>query len=414
MTNSARKQTRIAGGLIGLLAALTAGFVVRDRTEMGGTLREALPTQEGLIASRSQVPQMSDGRFFYELIELIKTYYVEPVDDEVKLGVGAVRGMVGSLVDPDCVFMSPKQFENFQAARKGQFEGIGAELRFEYDAVQRKRLADKEFGNDPGELVPQLLVSAVLPGSPAEKAGLKVGDRIASVGGRWVLSADAIREFRAKSLEVAKGTLSPGEVEEMRKQMREKARSGISPAGAREKLTSGRTGTVKVGWVRAGKEFDATLPKVQLRLLPVALSGSTIRTRFLIGADAALRKAIEGKAQVTLDLRQSTAGDFETMRKCLALVAPSGTYGRIRREQAPLSADFVVKSASSAPKLTLIVDQSTRGAAQIFASALKGRAKIVGELPTQDRGIVEVYELPDGSGYTLATGRYEPASGGKS
>ena len=101
------------------------------------------------------------------------------------------------------------------------------------------------------------------------------------------------------------------------------------------------------------------------------------------------------------------------MRKCLAVVAPSGDYGMIEPDKKEAAFPVTVAhGAEHPPHLRLIVDSSTRGVAEAFALALstKGVAKLTGDPMGPDHVIEEVVELPDGSGYTLARGTYEPTA----
>jgi C-terminal processing protease CtpA/Prc len=109
------------------------------------------------------------------------------------------------------------------------------------------------------------------------------------------------------------------------------------------------------------------------------------------------------------------------MRRCLALVLPSGTYGSITKANGSSPRPLTISSGTqNPPKLTLIVDETTEGAAQVFTLVLQsaGRAKVEGKLKNEAARVINVYRLPDGSGYTLVTGLYSTrnatGSGGKS
>ena len=72
---------------------------------------------------------------------------------------------------------------------------------------------------------------------------------------------------------------------------------------------------------------------------------------------------------------------------------------------------LTVKSGNQhPPSIELVVDGTTRGAAEIFALALSSHhlAKLDGAETGGDRSVEQIVELPDGSGYTLKTGSYRP------
>ena len=117
------------------------------------------------------------------------------------------------------------------------------------------------------------------------------------------------------------------------------------------------------------------------------------------------------QGEITLDLRQSTLGNYEEMRDCLEILAPSNDYGYIVRSQAGEHRKITVSNGTlTQRKFKIIVDNSTWGAAAVFASILveNGLAEIVDGSLSSDLSWVETIELPDGSGYTLKTGVYAP------
>ena len=70
---------------------------------------------------------------------------------------GAISGLVAALGDPHSVYFPPVEAEEFARDLSGEFEGIGAEVGIKDEA---------------------LVIVAPLPGSPAERAGLRAGDII--------------------------------------------------------------------------------------------------------------------------------------------------------------------------------------------------------------------------------------------
>ena len=102
-----------------------------------------------------------DFSLFWDTWDALQSQYVdhEEVNDK-KLFYGALKGMVASLKDPYTVFMDPKIAKDFSDDLAGTFEGIGAEIGIKNDI---------------------LTIIAPLPDMPAEKAGLKAGDKVFSI-----------------------------------------------------------------------------------------------------------------------------------------------------------------------------------------------------------------------------------------
>ncbi len=102
-----------------------------------------------------------DFSLFWNTWKVLKDKYVGTQNlDNQNLVYGAISGLVDSLGDENSVFFSPSDAKKFNQDISGQFSGIGAQL---------------DVKND------QLMIVAPLKDSPAEKAGLKAGDKIMKV-----------------------------------------------------------------------------------------------------------------------------------------------------------------------------------------------------------------------------------------
>ena len=89
---------------------------------------------------------------------LIKTDYVEPVDDK-KLITDAISGMVSSL-DPHSQYFDKKSFKEFREGTTGRFVGVGIEITQEDGLIK---------------------IVSPIEGSPAYRAGLKSSDLITKI-----------------------------------------------------------------------------------------------------------------------------------------------------------------------------------------------------------------------------------------
>lgn len=380
----------------------------------------ALEPLAGIVVSRQRDAGGVNLDAYYDVVEdILKAQYVEPITDEQKLAIGAVRGMVTSLGDPRSQFMDKDAFSEFQAAQEGRFSGIGVDFYFESTNVDLSAGDEVASDTDPtsdfvATRIPRLVVSTVIPGGPADKAGVKAGDWVDTVDGHWVIDAQLIKHFRNLSAAALLGK-APKELDELKKQIRGRAEAAIMPLRALTLLSLGSSGKVTVTWNRTG----SAPRKVEIQKASVLDPGNVvtngiIRLRFGKDASDFLKSAINRKRAVTIDLRDQPEGYFDSMVSCLKLIAPSGTYGMFafeRKGEHP--APFVLASGNSDPtKVTLLVDRSVRGPAAVFALALssKGVAKLQGSEVSADRSRVVVEGLPDGSGFTLVTGDYQPGT----
>lgn len=88
---------------------------------------------------------------------------------------GAIQGMVQSLNDPHSVFEPPATAEALENYIEGSYEGIGTVI---------------------GTYENEFVITSVIPGSPAESSGLKVGDTIIRIDGLTInhLTIDELLE----------------------------------------------------------------------------------------------------------------------------------------------------------------------------------------------------------------------------
>jgi carboxyl-terminal processing protease len=412
--NTTSKSLAAAGIVVACSVALIGGTIARDRTDMKAT-KAADFSLERLVALKSIDQDLAETDYFAEMTNLLKREYIDSISDEQKLASGAVRGMIASLGDTNCLFYDPELFVIQKRALSGEYEGIGAYFVLHVDDPKAKAALTQEASEEGSRSnpIPKLMVSFVVPGGPADRAGVKPGDWVDTVNGQWVINSRAIEEFREVQEKVQKKELPEQRLIDMRRDLREKVRRNMAPLGARDRLIKGTDGSLDIVWNRGSQQIKTTITKARSEVKPVEAKGDTVVVRFIPGAAEELRRAIDGRSALTIDLRNSGPGDFEVMQKCLEALAPSGEYGTIVTEhKEPKTIPFQISDgADKTPALTLLVDSTTRGAAEIFALALssKGLAKLSGGEMAGDRSVVRHFELPDGSGYSLVTGKYQAA-----
>jgi carboxyl-terminal processing protease len=118
-------------------------------------------SQKGSQVYLKNSPEDFDLSLFWETYNLIKKKFVEAEKIEnKKLLEGAISGMVESLQDPHSVFLTPEETKKFLEDVTGSFEGVGMEI---------------------GKRKGQIQVIAPLEGTPAQKAGLRAGDKILKI-----------------------------------------------------------------------------------------------------------------------------------------------------------------------------------------------------------------------------------------
>jgi len=129
-------------------------------------------------------PEKIDFSLFWESWKVLEEKFVDHSKLDVqKMIYGAVSGMVKSLGDPYTIFLNPEETKKFREDVRGTFEGIGAEI-----------------GIKKG----QLLIIAPLEGTPAQRAGLRSGDKILKIND--ISSTDLTIEEAVTLIRGLKGT----------------------------------------------------------------------------------------------------------------------------------------------------------------------------------------------------------------
>lgn len=129
-------------------------------------------------------PAQVDFSPFWKAWNVINDKYVgeEKNDTQAKVW-GAIEGLARSLNDPYTVFMPPEETKNFDTEISGSFEGVGMEIGLRDGVVS---------------------VVSPIKGSPAERAGVKMGDKILKINDKSTV--DFTVEQAVKLIKGPKGT----------------------------------------------------------------------------------------------------------------------------------------------------------------------------------------------------------------
>ncbi len=169
MNNASPTQAQARGYIrtyffvIGLVVTFGLG-VLADKNWQQNNVMAPMSTNasssQAVVVNRALNHSSLDFNQFWQVWDDIKAKYVKNPVAESDLLYGAIKGMVAALKDPHSVYFTPQEAKDFNSDLSGKFEGIGAEIGLK-DA--------------------QLVVVAPIPGSPAQKAGLKAGDKIVAI-----------------------------------------------------------------------------------------------------------------------------------------------------------------------------------------------------------------------------------------
>jgi len=304
------------------------------------------------------------------VMELIKTDYLEE-PNPVRTTEGAFRGLVNSL-DPLSAYLD-KDLAARYLNKKNLNLSTGLVLY-------------KKYGVFP-------VVVAVLENSPAEKAGLKVGDNISAINDRntlnmsllevnLLLEAEANEATAPVKLRVVRGT-------ETKEFMVEK---NFKPQNS----------------------LQTTTDKSGLLILKPSSIYNGLAQELKRSITAGLKNPLKAKA-IILDLRNCYNGQYEEAPKIINLFLRDDKIGYFekRGQKEYLSCSQVPVFPSE--KLFIWVNQATFGPAEMMAGVLHDlkRAKVIGLETPGLVGRQEKFPVSDGSLVVLTTSVFFLKSGTK-
>ena len=283
---------------------------------------------------------------------------------------GALRGLLESL-DADSSYLSPEDYKAYKADQGGKAQaGINVSKRYGYATVV-----------------------SVVPGGPADKAGLVDGDILEAIEGKDTrdISLAMIRLM----LEGAPGsTLTVGVVRSSRTEPDKisMTRSLQAPPPVAESLYE----NASILYLK-----PEVLDRDHVSELETKLKG--------------MQKA--GNKKVLLDLRDAAAGDMAEAVRLANFLLKSGTIATLEGQKFPkqvFTAD-PAKTIQATVPVVVLVNRGTAGPAELVAAALldNKRADVVGERTFGEGTQQKTFELADGAALILSVAKYESPNGKK-
>jgi carboxyl-terminal processing protease len=280
---------------------------------------------------------------------------------------GALHGLLESL-DADSSYLNPSEYKVFKEKKGDGKAGLGATV-------------SKRFG--------YAAVVSVIPGGPAEKAGLTAGDIIETVNG---LSTHDL------SLAAIKNHLS-------------------GDPGSRLELTIIRTRKIEPQKITVVRDVVA-LPAVteQLTAGDVGVVKALVLTKGKAQEIAEKIKSLQkkGAKKLILDLRYNSEGDEDEGVAVANLFLGKGTIGTLqgqKYEKVTYTAD-PQKKITDLP-LIVLVNRGTAGAAELVAAAIQEnqRGDVLGDKSFGEGSVQKLIEVPDGSALILSVAKYYTPNG---
>ncbi|QKJ31406.1 S41 family peptidase [Mucilaginibacter mali] len=306
-----------------------------------------------------------------QMLHLVKAKYVDTVN-MVRFEGETINNMLQNL-DPHSLYLPPQQAQSINERLEGEFNGIGIEYQLLRDT---------------------LYVTQVQPGGPAEKAGIKTGQRLITVNNKPFSGTGLTADKVNTTLRGEKGT------------------SIILGLTTIDNKAKPQNYTVTRGHVDLSSLDAAYMASGDIGYIKLSKFAATSDADFR----AALRKLqVQGVKKLVVDLRSNGGGYLsaatsladEFLTKGKLIVYTQGVHE-------PRTDYFATDSGMfQQGNLAVLIDEYSASASEILAGCLQDldRATLIGRRSFGKGLVQEQFPFGDGSAINLTVARYYTPSG---
>ena len=374
--NSSTARAALVGALSAVIAVLlvAAGFLGRVALEGGGSGAASPAASEARPAAASAAGGDGAGyALLDEIVGVLEAEFVEPdrIDREL-LYEGAINGLFQALGDPHSLYIDPQTYAVSRDDFSGAFEGIGATVSRQDEYV---------------------VIVQPLPGTPAERAGIRAGDLILAVDGEdaqgWSVEQAVLRIRGQRGTEVVLTVRHSDGSEEAIPIVRDNilvASITAAPPGGVLRDAAGEAVT-NIGYVRI-RNFTARTPQEL---------GDLVR-----------QLEEDGAAAIILDVRGNPGGLLVETAQTTDLFLDEGVIlvqvGRGGRETVFNAQQGM---ATSLP-LAVVQDEFSASGSEVLAAAIQenGRGIVVGATSFGKGTVNQARDLSNGGAVYVSIARW--------
>lgn len=323
---------------------------------IGYKLHSNMPNATGIASS-------SKPNSLQEVLHLVKQRYVDKIDID-STSIEAINGLLKTL-DPHSIFIPIEELMEVNEDMEGQFFGVGIEFNIFNDTVN---------------------VLAVVKDGPAEKAEIKVGDKILAVNDSMAIGKKMTSDRFKKWVKGPLGSEVNLKLIRDQQLFEKKLTRGSIP------LTSVDAAYVtqnNIGYLRLNR-FSGNTYKEFMEAMQV------LKKRGMESLILDLRDNGGGFLDEAVDILDEFIGGDQLLVYTMGNNHPKKEYKAKRR------------GIFETGKIAVLINEGSASASEIIAGALQDlkRATIIGRRSFGKGLVQEQYTLTDGSALRLTTARY--------
>jgi carboxyl-terminal processing protease len=323
-----------------------------------------------VISSTQLFAQNNSARKLDAMLQMISYAYVDTVNED-QLTEEAIKAMLKKL-DPHSVYIPAKELKDMNEPLVGKFEGVGIQFNIFEDTI---------------------MVTQTIPGGPAEKIGIRAGDRIvkidtATVAGIQIKNSDVMKKLRGdKGTKVTVMILRRGEENLLDFEI------------TRDKIPlfsvdATYMATPETGYIKISRFADTTVEEFKEALANLKSQGMKSLILDLSGNGGGyLNRAIELADEFLPDKRRIVYTEGRSNPKQEYFSSPIGGFEK--------------------GKLVVLIDEASASASEIVSGAIQDwdRGLIIGRRSFGKGLVQKPFPLPDGSAVRLTIARYYTPAG---
>jgi len=360
-----KRTIKIYGWVLVVILAFVLGLGIGQINQHTDTEQDSIVTRASDELADLFNKSGVDTDLFKEVwLKIHQDYYGRNNISDSDLFYGALSGMVAALGDPHTLFFDPKTSKEFNQELSGVFYGIGAEI-----------------GRRDGLLV----IIAPLADTPADKAGLKPGDKILAIDGK-----DATEYSVDKAISSIRGEKN--------------TRVTLTILAVSDNKTR------DVVLIREKISVPSVTYKLENNLAIIKLSSFNDDTAEQF-AKIVNKLLVDNPSGIVLDLRNNPGGYLETAVQITSYwLEPKQVI--VREEFADKSKDqshsAVTKPSLAKFKTIILVNEGSASASEILAGALKdyNKAQLVGKKTYGKGSVQSLFPLSSDSSVKITVAKW--------